>query len=148
MDASQATIIPIISRWVESLRTGNDPERSNSDQSEQTLPAPEKVAIRGAGMLGIELDDDAAKAWGTRVHWMHGIQFGVLYQALYSRPSARSGLAYGALLWLLSDELLLWAIGVAKAPTNYPASTHVSALVAHSVYGAVVGIAAKGLSRT
>jgi uncharacterized membrane protein YagU involved in acid resistance len=133
MDASQTTVIPAVGAWVESLRSGNGKDDAHPPQAsaDETLSSPEKVA-----------------AWGNRVHWWHGIQLGVPYQMLQPKSSITSGLIYGAALWLLSDELMLWALGVANAPTTYPLKVHLDALAAHCVYGAVVAIAARGLSRT
>ncbi len=160
MDASQSTVIPAVGSWVQSLRSGNgsnegEPsdesgggEQQSQGASEESLSAPEKVAKRGAGVLGIELDREQVALWGNRVHWLQGLQLGIPYQLLRSQPGVRSGLVYGAALWLLTDELMLWAIGIAKSPASYPPKTHLDALAAHCVYGAVVGIAAKGLSRT
>ncbi len=56
-----------------------------------------------------------------------------------------SGLLYGSLLWLGSDELLLWAIGIAGKPTDYPIATHLKALAAHAVYGLALGTTTRGL---
>ncbi len=153
MDASQTTVIPAIGSWVQSLRSGNDegdaqPSVQESSDAAGSLSSPEAVAKRGAGLLGIELDREQVVAWGNRVHWLHGIQLGVPYQWLQPAPSIAGGLVYGVALWLLSDELMLWALGIAKAPTSYPLKVHLDALAAHCVYGAVVAIAAKGLSRT
>lgn len=154
MDASQSTLIPSVGAWIQSLRSGTEAagdDKNTQDSQEnasESLSAPEKVAKRGAGMLGVELDRDQVTLWGNRVHWLYGIQLGIPYQLLRRQPGVTSGLVYGAALWLLSDELLLWAVGVAKSPASYPAKTHFDALAAHCVYGAVVGIAAKGLSRT
>lgn len=152
MDASQTTVIPAVGSWVQSLRSSNSdankqPSQESSDD-EQSLSSPEKVAKRGAAILGIELDREQVALWGNRVHWLYGIQLGIPYQILRPNPSVTSGLVYGTALWLLSDELMLWTLGVARAPTNYPLKAHLDALAAHCVYGAVVGIAAKGLSRT
>jgi uncharacterized membrane protein YagU involved in acid resistance len=150
MDASQTTVIPAVGAWVESLRSGNGEDDAHPPQAsaDETLSSPEKVAKRGAALLGIELDREQVAAWGNRVHWWHGIQLGVPYQMLQPKSSITSGLIYGAALWLLSDELMLWALGVANAPTTYPLKVHLDALAAHCVYGAVVAIAARGLSRT
>ncbi len=151
MDASQTTVIPAVGAWIQSRRSGDhddDGEPAQEPSGDDALSSPEKVAKRGAALLGIELDREQVAAWGNRVHWLHGVQLGVPYALVQSRPSIASGLGYGAALWLLSDELMLWALGVAKAPTSYPLKVHLDALAAHCVYGAVVAIAAKGLSRT
>jgi hypothetical protein len=153
MDASQTSIIPAISNWIESLRANEQQEQqegsssSGGDGEEQPLSSPEKAAKRGADMLGIDLDRDAVAAWGNRIHWLYGTQWGVVYTLLRGQGGPLSGLLYGAFLWAASDELLLWALGIAEAPTEYPAKSHLLALASHCVYGMTVGIAARGLSR-
>lgn len=151
MDASQTTLIPAVGAWIQSRRPGNhdgDAQPAQEPSGDDALSSPEKVAKRGAALLGIELDREQVAAWGNRVHWWHGIQLGIPYRLAQPKPRITSGLAYGAALWLLSDELLLWAVGVAKSPASYPLKVHLDALAAHCVYGAVVAIAAKGMSRT
>ena len=157
MDTSQTTLIPAVGAWIQSLRSeggadGSGASEAGDEQSaqiaEQQLSSPAKVAKRGAEWLGIELDREQAEFWGNRVHWVYGIQWGVTYRLLRRQPGTISGLVFGAALWLASDELLLWALGIAKAPTQYPPKVHLDALAAHCVYGVVVGMTAKGLSRT
>jgi hypothetical protein len=152
MDASQSSFIPWASSAIQSRRS---PQQAASSQAEQpsesgdsgqeALSSPEKVARYAAEFLGIELSRDEIATWGNRVHWVYGTQWGVAYMLLRRKPGPVSGLLFGSALWLASDELLLWALGIAEAPTNYPLSSHVQALVAHGVYGMTVGIAARGL---
>ena len=40
---------------------------------------------------------------------------------------------------------MLWALGIARKPTDYPASVHLQALAAHWAYGLALGLLAKGL---
>ena len=51
------------------------------------------------------------------------------------RPPLATGLAFGALLWAVSDELLVPLLGLSRSPARYPASSHVKGLAAHLVYG-------------
>lgn len=153
MDASQTSIIPIAGNWIqarmgkaeESAEQEND--SGNDESSELRLSSPAIVASRIAGLTGVELDHEQAEMWGNRVHWVYGIQWGVVLVLLRRRPGPLSGLLYGAALWLLSDELLLWGLGIAKSPAEYPPRTHLDALAAHCVYGLVAGTVARGLQR-
>lgn len=162
MDAAQTSIIPAVSSWLESRSGTSDGQHSSDAASEdqhgqehgddgevdeQSLSSPEKVARRGADLLGIELNREQIAAWGNRVHWIYGTQWGIVYQVMRQKPGPISGLFYGAALWAVSDELLLWALRIAKAPSAYPLKTHLQALAAHCVYGTVVGAVAKGLRR-
>lgn len=147
MDASQTSLIPAVSSWISSLH-GPTPGDDSSDKSrsqDQPESSPEKVAQRGAELLGVRLERDELATWGNRVHWVYGAHWGSVYATLGVPRSLPWGVGYGALLWLGSDELLLWALGIAGKPTTYPFSVHVSALAAHLVYGSVLGMMLAGL---
>lgn len=45
------------------------------------------------------------------------------------------GAAFGIAVWIYADNLLLWALRLAKAPTSYPLPVHAYALASHVVYG-------------
>jgi hypothetical protein len=146
MDSSQTTLIPTVSSWISSLR-GQQPANGSKDggsQKSQPESSPEKVAHRGAELLGITLSRDELATWGNRVHWVYGIHWGSVYATVGVPRTLIGGFGYGAFLWLVSDELLLWALGIAGKPTNYPLSVHASALAAHLVYGSVLGTMVAG----
>ncbi|HVX30995.1 MAG TPA: hypothetical protein VHA53_10995 [Nitrolancea sp.] len=147
MDTSQTTLIPAVSSWIAALR-GQPPAGESSDGSSQESPpesSPEKVAHRLADLLGISLNRQEVATWGNRVHWVYGAHWGSVYSTLGLPRSPLAGLGFGALLWLGSDELLLWALGIAGKPTDYPFSVHASALAAHLIYGSVVATMLAGL---
>jgi hypothetical protein len=52
-----------------------------------------------------------------------------------------SGLAFGTLVWLASDDILLPAFRLSAWPQHYPVKTHLYALAAHAVYGLTVATA-------
>jgi putative membrane protein len=54
--------------------------------------------------------------------------------------TAAAGLPFGAVFWLLADEISVPLLGLAKGPTAYPVSTHVYALASHLVYGVTAEI--------
>lgn len=147
MDTSQTTLIPAVSSWISSMRGRPKENDSSSDGSESSQPesSPEKVAHRAADLLGVRLSRDELANWGNRVHWMYGATWGSVYSIVGAPRSPLGGFGYGAILWLGSDELLLWALGIAEKPTKYPASVHASALAAHLIYGTVLGTMLAGL---
>jgi hypothetical protein len=147
MDASQTSLIPAVSSWISSMR-GQQTESGSADNgSSESQPesSPEKVAHRAADLLGITLSREEVATWGNRVHWIYGTHWGSVYSTLSLPRSPLVGLGFGATLWLGSDELLLWALGIAEKPTKYPFSVHASALAAHLVYGSVLGTMLAGL---
>ncbi len=50
------------------------------------------------------------------------------------------GLPFGAAVWLVADDILVPALGLAKPATEYPLSTHAYALSSHLVYGLTTDI--------
>ena len=80
---------------------------------------------------------------GEIVHYAFGIANAVLFGALVAALGLVGiawGIAFGAALFVLVDELGLWAMGLARGPWNYPLSIHVYALAAHVVYGLALGV--------
>ena len=96
--------------------------------------AAEKVAR----LAGVELDDARRMRFGSAIHWTMGITAGALYGALRARfrtLDATQGLPFGLGMWLVIDEVLLWKLGLAKAPPAYPWQTHARGLAGHVAYG-------------
>ena len=146
MDIRQTTLIPTISSWAKVARghTPGDDLMDNADDS-QPESSPEKVAHRIANLVGVSLTRQEIGLWGNRVHWLYGPQWGAIYAILPLPRTPLAGTAFGAVLWLGSDELLLWALGTAENPMHYPFQSHAAALGAHVVYGAVLGTMLAGL---
>ncbi len=149
MDTSQTTVIPAVSSLLERNLDGQGhPQQGESSGGGETQESsPAKVAGKGAGILGIELTREEMEKWGNRIHWAYGTAWGVTYTMLSREPGFRSGLLYGAGLWLGSDELLLWGLGIAKPPSSYPPKSHLQALAAHLAFGVTVGLLARGSRR-
>jgi hypothetical protein len=141
MDVSQTSVIPAVRSWISSLRGKQADDNASNSGSADSQPesSPEKIAHRAADLLGVSLSRGEVSTWGNRVHWIYGAHWGSVYSTLGLSRSPLGGLGFGALLWLCSDELLLWALGIAEKPTKYPFSVHASALAAHLVYGGVLG---------
>jgi hypothetical protein len=81
-------------------------------------------------------------AAGQLVHYGFGSAWGALYGL--AAPSLRpletlpGGLAFGSLVWLISDGLIVPGFRLAGWPQRYPAKNHAYAIAAHLVYGATV----------
>lgn len=95
---------------------------------------------------GEDLAEEHKPAAGQMVHFGFGVTMGALYGLIADlNPAARAGygVAYGAGLWAMADEVAIPLLGLSKSPQEYPLSTHVSALAAHMVYGATLDAATK-----
>lgn len=94
-------------------------------------------------------DEATREALSQAVHWSYGASMGALYGALRAGREGldlAGGLAFGAALWLLGDELAVPVLGLSKGPTAYPAEQHVHRLGAHLVYGAATAVVAQTLT--
>src|ERR1044072_3226768 len=114
--------------------TGNQAE----DAKEQDDATVETAKVISEHVFGHELQESEKKPAGAAVHYAFGTASGGLYGALAEvspEVTAGAGLPFGAVFWLLADEISVPLLGLAKKPTEYPVSTHVYALASHLVYG-------------
>ena len=96
------------------------------------------AAARIALATGAELSEERQGQAATAIHYALGVVPGAVYGALRPRlggSGAGRGLAYGLALFLLNDEGLGPALGLAAGPTAYPWQAHARGLTAHLVLG-------------
>lgn len=105
----------------------------------QSEPATYKAADAAArAVTGKPLPQEDKPAGGSIVHYAFGGAVGAIYGAAASQSdeiTAWGGIPFGATVWLLADEIGVPLSGLAKAPTEYPVSSHISAFATHLVYG-------------
>jgi len=89
------------------------------------------------GLVGRDLDDDAARRVGTALHRTFGTTYGAIAAALVRRgmPPLRAGLADGAAAVLVVDE----GKGLPTA-TSYPLVSHLRGVVGHATVGLTIGV--------
>ncbi len=118
-----------------------DPAASRKEQAARV--GGKDVAHVAAGklarVLGRTLTPAQPHPAGLAVHYALGVAPGALYGALRRRVGglgAGRGLLYGLGLFLVNDELLAPALGLASGPLQYPWQAHARGLVSHLVLGA------------
>ncbi|MGA8030586.1 MAG: hypothetical protein WB992_25865 [Bryobacteraceae bacterium] len=75
-----------------------------------------------------------------RLHYGYGAMIGILYTDFSCRmpqTRARFGMLFGALLWLIADEIPVSLSGVSN-PLQQNAASHAGALAAHLLFGTTV----------
>ena len=85
-----------------------------------------------------ELTKSEKEVQGVAFHYAMGITSGALYGAvaeIIPESTVGLGLGFGTAVWILADEGIVPAIGLSKAPTEYPLSIHAYAFSSHLVYG-------------
>ena len=91
--------------------------------------------------------DQRARA-GNAMHYAFGIAIGALYGMSaeeWDAVRAGQGTAFGAALWLTSDEIAVPVLKLAKPPQEYPIRVHAMALASHLVYGVTTELVRRAL---
>jgi uncharacterized membrane protein YagU involved in acid resistance len=102
----------------------------------------------GRSIFHRELDEGGAQAASEALHYGYGTLMGGVYgllAELFPPTTAAAGVPYATTLFLLGDEVMVPALGLSKAPTHYPLSTHVKALGAHLAYGVTLDLLRRGI---
>jgi hypothetical protein len=100
-------------------------------------------------VTGRELSEEAQAGASEWVHRGYGETVALGYALLATGRGwgITGGVAYGFLLWLLGDELMVPLLGLAKKPTEYPPETHVAPFLGHLAFGAALGAAVSSAER-
>ncbi len=75
---------------------------------------------------------------GEAVHYAMGATSGLIYgiaSEIAPMTTVGLGIPFGAAVWLVADDVVVPALGLAKPATEYPLPTHAYALSSHLVYG-------------
>jgi hypothetical protein len=128
---------------------GRELQERGSDEEEDD--AAERIANAIAkGVFDHELTKSEKETAGTAVHYAFGVATGALYGAMAEilpDITIGAGLPFGAFVWVTADEGAVPALGLSKAPTEYPLSTHAYALASHFVYGLTAEIVRREVRR-
>ncbi len=121
------------------LETPKDQQqvKKNSDGEDSTMKAADAIASKVDG--GQHLTHAQRAEGGPIVHYTFAALMGGLYGGLSEYSSlVRTGFgtAYGVALFLGGDLTAVPALGFSKPIEDFPASSYVSPLVSHLVYGA------------
>jgi putative membrane protein len=114
----------------------NQANEAKEDQDDATVKT---AKIISRNVFGHELQQSEKKPAGAAVHYAFGTVTGGMYGAmaeLTPQVTMGAGIPFGAVFWVVADEVAVPLLGLAKGPTEYPVSTHVYSLASHLVYGA------------
>jgi uncharacterized membrane protein YagU involved in acid resistance len=137
----------LVATWVMSLaykpimRSGSEETRRREKEAQAGAPPATIQAADAAARVvaGRAVPGERKRIGGKVVHYAYGTVWGVAFalaaRQLGPRVPLATGIAFGAFLWVLSDEILVPLFRFSRAPTRYPPSTHAKGLAAHLVYG-------------
>lgn len=111
-------------------------EKPNRKKEE---PANVKAAEEiSEGVFEHKLKKSEKEPAGEAMHYAMGATSGLIYgiaSEIAPMTTAGLGLPFGAAVWLVADDVVVPALGLAKPATEYSLSTHAYALSSHLVYG-------------
>jgi uncharacterized membrane protein YagU involved in acid resistance len=119
-----------------------EPERVREHEDAARPGPPYQIAaekIRAA--LGIKLDDQQLQRASMALHYGLAIQWAPLYALLRHRTNLSpvvSGVATGAAMSVVADELMTPAFGFSAPNPAYPLVTHARGVAAHLLFGIAV----------
>lgn len=123
--------------------------RASQSGEQQQQSSDEPATVKAArevsrSVLYRDLEDSEKETAGEIAHYAMGVVSGAVYgatAAAFPTASAGLGVVFGTALWLIADETMVPALGLSKAPMEYPVSSHASALASHLVYGVTTDLA-------
>lgn len=129
------------------------PSEGSTGNQAQDMNEPDDATVKAAeaiseDIFGHELQEEEKRPAGAAVHYLFGIASGGLYGALAEispQVTTGAGLPFGAVFWLLADEVSVPLLGLSKGPTEYPLSTHVYSFASHLVYGVTTEFSRRAL---
>ena len=117
-------------------------EKKSKKKTEE--PATVKAAAEiSKAVFDYRLKKSEKEPAGEAVHYAMGATSGLIYgiaAEIAPVTTVGLGLPFGAAVWLVADDIVVPALGLAKPATEYPLSTHAYALSSHLVYGLTTDI--------
>jgi putative membrane protein len=113
-------------------------EPAQSQDAEVENATVKAAAAVSEAVFHHELKREERQPAGNAIHYAFGTVTGAMYGILaeeWDSVRAGQGTAFGAALWLTSDEIAVPAFNLSKPPLEYPARVHAMALGAHLAYG-------------
>ena len=122
----------LLAKEPRSVRTAENKARGNRTAYGV---AAQKVAMASGRKLSVK----DRERYGKNIHWALGIGAGAAYGVVRERlPGGLArGLLFGATFWLLTDEGIVYLLGLTPGPTHFPWQTHARGLAGHLMFGAV-----------
>jgi putative membrane protein len=128
--------------------SGRSPQQSEEEEQDDTTVRT--ASAISEGIFDHKLSKGEKKIAGPAVHYALGTGVGGLYGAVAEvvpDVTKGTGLPFGVAFWLVVDETAVPVLGLSKPPTEYPASTHLYALVSHVVYGLTAELVRRNLRK-
>ncbi len=119
-----------------------EPGQARAREDAARPGAPYRIAAEKlTKVFGLELSEQQLNRLSLAFHYGLAIQWAPLYPLLRRRTTlnpAAAGLATGAAMSIVADELMTPAFGFSAPNLDYPLVTHARGFAAHLVFGLAV----------
>ena len=126
-------------------------EEKQKSKKKTEEPATVKAAQEiSEGVFGHKLTKSEKETAGEAVHYAMGASSGLIYGVaaeIEPLTTVGVGMPFGTAVWLIADDVVVPALGLSKAPTAYPLTTHAYALSSHLVYGLTTEVTRRAVRR-
>ncbi len=123
----------------QTLLSAMSEEEKKSKKKKEDEPANVKIAEAiSENVFDHKLKKIEKESAGEAVHYAMGATSGLIYgiaSEIAPMTTVGLGFPFGAAVWLVADDVVVPALGLAKPATEYTLSTHAYALSSHLVYG-------------
>ena len=114
-------------------------EEEKNSKKKKDEPATVKAAEEiSEAIFDHKLKKSEKEPAGEAMHYAMGATSGLIYgiaSEIAPMTTVGLGIPFGAAVWLVADDVIIPALGLAKPATEYSLSTHAYALSSHLVYG-------------
>lgn len=156
-DAIAGGIAGAVATWVMDLTTTGmyDAQSADVNRREEAAHPNGRSSVGNMvaqleSVLGLRLTDDERTRLTSVVHYGLGVAPGAMYGVVSRRvPALRfgGGLGYGLALFVVNDEWMNTALGLAGPFSAYPREAHLRGLVGHAVLGTMTEAVISSLGR-
>ncbi len=124
-------------------------EEEKKPKKKEEEPANVKAAEEiSEGVFDHKLKKSEKEPAGEAMHYAMGATSGLIYgiaSEIAPMTTVGLGLPFGTAVWLVADDIVVPALGLAKPATKYPLSTNAYALSSHLVYGLTTDLVRRGV---
>lgn len=121
-------------------------EKKELEEKLRPEPPFKTMTKKMVGAVNANPSKDTLQKLSMGMHWGYGVAWGALYGILRKKYPALSkfgGAPFGALFFLIGDELINTAFKITPPPQKFPIDAHVRGLAGHLAFTA----AAEGTSK-
>jgi len=138
----------VMSEFQALLSAVSEEEKKSKNKKEDEPANVNTAEAISENLFDHRLKKSEKESAGEAVHYAMGAASGLIYgiaSEVAPMTTVGLGIPFGAAVWLIADDVVVPALGLAKPATEYPLSTHAYALSSHLVFGLTTHLVRRAL---